>query len=46
MKPYYVVSFDESLNNSLQRGQMDILVSYWNADTNIAETCYLKSELS
>ena len=40
----YYVSFDESLNKSLQRGQMDILVSYWNADTNIAETRYLKSE--
>ena len=41
--PYYAVSFDESLNKSLQRGQMDILVIYWNADTNIAETRYLKS---
>ena len=44
LSPYYAVSFDESLNKSLQRGQMDILVRYWNADTNIAETRYLKSE--
>ena len=26
LSPYYVVSFDESLNKSLQRGQMHILV--------------------
>ena len=43
LSQYYVVSFDESLNKSLQRGQMDILVRYWNADPNFAET-HLKSE--
>ena len=46
--PYYIISFDERLNKSLQRGQMDILVRYWNVDTNIttniAQTRYLKSE--
>ena len=44
LSPYYTVSFDESLNKSLQRGQMDVLIRYWNTDVSMAETRYLKSE--
>ena len=35
--PKYVLSFDESLNKKLQKGQMDILIRYWDSDKNIAE---------
>ena len=31
--PYHVISFDESLNRSVQRGQMDILVRFWNNES-------------
>ena len=27
--PYYTVSFDESLNQIFQKGQMDLLVRFW-----------------
>ena len=30
--PFYVLSFDESLNKHLQKGQIDIIVRYWNGD--------------
>ena len=30
--PFYVLSFDESLNKLLQKGQMDTIVRYWNGD--------------
>ena len=42
--PFYVISFDESLNKHLQKGQMDILIRYWNADKNIAGSRYLTSK--
>ena len=43
--PFYSVSFDESLNKHLQKGQKDQLVRFWNSENNIAETRYLNSEL-
>ena len=42
--PFYVLSFDESLNKHLQRGQMDVLVRFWNNEKTIAESRYLTSE--
>ena len=41
--PKYVWSFDESLNKKLQKGQMDILIS-WDSDKNIAIKQYINSE--
>ena len=43
--PFYVLSFDASLNKHLQKGQIDIIVRYWNGDKFIVETRYLTSEL-
>ena len=42
--PFYVLSFDESLNKHLQRGKMDVLVRFWNNEKTIAESRYLTSE--
>ena len=42
--PKYVLSFDESLNKKLQKGQMDILIRYWDSDKNIAITRYMNSQ--
>lgn len=42
--PYYSVSFDESLNNVVQKGQMDFNVRYWDEDFNRIATRYLGSE--
>ena len=36
LSPKYVLSFDESLNKKLQKGQMDILVRYWDFEKTIA----------
>ena len=41
----YVLSFDESLNKKLQKGQMDILVRYWDYEKTIATARYLNSEI-
>ena len=41
--PKYVLSFDESLNKKLQKGQMHILIS-WDSDKNIAIKRYINSE--
>ena len=32
--PFMAVLFDESLNDSIQKSEMDILVRYWNAGEN------------
>ena len=32
--PHQVVSFDESLNNSVQKGQIDLLMRCWDNDTD------------
>ena len=42
--PHQVVSFDESLNNSFQKGQMDLLICYWDSDTDRVCTHYMGSE--
>ena len=42
--PHQVVSFDESLNNSIQKGQMDLLIHYWDNDADRVYTCYMGSE--
>jgi len=39
----FAVSFDESLNTVAQRGQMDIVIRFWNAATNEVSTRYLTS---
>ena len=30
--PFYVISFDESLNKKVQMGQIDILIHFWTRD--------------
>ena len=42
--PQYVLSFNESLNKQLQRGQMDVLVRYWYSQEGIAISRYLDSK--
>ena len=42
--PFYTTCFDESLNQKIQRGQMDILIRYWNTNSNLTETRYLDSQ--
>ena len=42
--PYYTISFDESLNSSVQKGQMDFIIRFWNSDTDSVATRYLGSE--
>lgn len=42
--PYYTVSFDESLNVVVQKGQMDLLIRFWDTDINRVSTRYLGSE--
>ena len=41
--PYYVVSFDESLNKVTQTCQMDLIVRFWNELSNEVEVRYLNS---
>ena len=43
--PYYTVSFDESLNPIFQKGQMDLLVRFWDDKADMVRTRYLKSEV-
>lgn len=40
---FFSVSFDESLNQVAQKGQMDIIVRFWNSSTNEVCTRYLTS---
>ena len=42
--PYYAISFVESLNNVVQKGQMDLNIRYWDNDADQVATCYLGSE--
>ena len=39
----YVACFDEALNKISQRGQMDIVVRFWDASRNVVSTSYLNS---
>ena len=41
--PFYSLSFDESYNNALKKGQMDLHVRYWEDAKNIVVTRYLDS---
>ena len=41
--PFYSLSFDESYNNALKKGQMDLHVRYWENTKNIVVTRYLDS---
>ena len=38
--PYFVVSYDESMNRSLQEEQMDVLVRFFNEESWLVETRY------
>ena len=40
---FNVVSFDESLNDSTQNCEMNVLIRYFGADDNKIKTCYLYS---
>ena len=42
--PHYTVSYDESMNDVLQKCQMDIVVRYWNSDKNEAVSRYYCSK--
>ena len=42
--PFYFVSFDESLNKNLQKGQMDQLVRIWSNEKKMLVTRYFNSE--
>ena len=35
--PYYVVSFDESLSDVVQKGQMDLNIQYWDNDADLGQ---------
>ena len=39
----YVACFDEALNKIAQRGQMDIVVRFWDLSKNVVSTRYLNS---
>ena len=41
----YVISFDESLNDSTQTCQMDLIVRYWDSQKNEVKVRYWDSEL-
>jgi hypothetical protein len=40
---FYVASFDEALNDVAQRGQMDIILRFWDSFINQVNTRYLSS---
>ena len=40
---FFVACFDEALNKIAQRGQMDIVVRFWDNDSNMVATRYLTS---
>ena len=42
--PYFVASFDESLNRVLQDEQMDIQIRFWNESENLVSTRYFYSK--
>ena len=42
---YIVPCFDESYNSVIKKGQMDVLVRYWDVRLNKVNTRYVKSEL-
>ena len=38
---FYVISFDESLNNNTQNCEMNVLIHYFDANDNKVKICYL-----
>ena len=42
--PYLVCSFDESYNSTIKRGQMGMIVRFWDNFTNMVSTRYCNSE--
>ena len=40
LAPFYVACLDESHNNVLKKGQMDVLLRFWNEDTNMVAKRY------
>jgi len=42
-RPFYVLSFDESLSEFIQKEQMDLQIRYWNNKQNMVLTRYLDS---
>ena len=40
---YYLISFDESLNDSFQNCQMDLNIRFWNNNLNCGESGYFDS---
>ena len=42
--PYIVISLDESYNNVIKRGEMDVLVRFWDSNLNKVSTRYVNSE--
>ena len=44
VSPYFVVSYDESLNRIVQDEQMDIQIRYWNESLGVVETRYFDSK--
>ena len=44
LAPFYIACFDESHNDVLEKGQMDMLLRFWNEDTKMVATRYYNSE--
>ena len=42
--PFIVISFDESFNSVAKKGQVDLLIRYWDNDKNRVVTRYFNSE--
>jgi hypothetical protein len=42
--PYFVVSYDESMNRIAQEEQMDIQIRYWNETKGVVDTRYFDSK--
>ena len=42
--PYIAVSYDESLNDALQKGQMDFIIRYWDEDSSQVRSRYWNSQ--
>ena len=42
--PWFVISYDESLNQKVQLTQMDLVVRYWGNETNMVKTRYFDSK--
>ena len=42
--PYITISFDESYNNVIKRGQMYVVVRFWDSNVNKVSKRYVNSE--